>query len=234
MASTSVAIAIRLVLIVSIIGLWLTVHPETAHACSCMPPGSPSEELGEAGAVFLGRAISETVTRDEETDWDILIAEFSVATVWKGPVSQTMRIGLGGYGTSCQYSLVEGEEYIVYAHFSEHREGLWTGLCTRTIELSRGMEDLAELGEGQPPAEGTNTSMWESAESGEGERSAEGTDTSTREPAESNEGQRPGEGTDTSTAGGCSRAAGAVDLAFVGLLVGVVWSGLRKRGPDPA
>ena len=193
MASNFGRAAMGLILVVSLLGFWTMAQPKTIYACSCMFPDSPSVALEKADAVFLGRAVSVTgVEKDGYVD--SLITEFDVATVWKGPVSRTIHIGSGASEAGCGYVFTEGE-YIVYAYYSEYREGLWTGLCGRTTELSRGMEDLAELGEGEKPGNGTTTSAQEGSAS----------------------------------SGGCSRSAGAVDLAFVGLLVGVVCFGLRKR-----
>ena len=189
MASNFGRAAMGLILVVSVMVLWTMAQPETIYACSCMGPGSPSEALEEADAVFLGRAVSVT-----KVDGYSLLTEFDVATVWKGPVSRTIHIGSGASEAGCGYVFTEGE-YIVYAYYSEYREGLWTGLCGRTTELSRGMEDLAELGEGERPGEEVVAATSETAASG----------------------------------GGCSASRDAIDLAFVGLLVGLVCFGVRKR-----
>ena len=52
------SVALRLALIVPLIGTLLVVHPETSHACSRLPKDPPSLALEEADAVFVGRVVS--------------------------------------------------------------------------------------------------------------------------------------------------------------------------------
>ena len=195
MRSNFGSIAMGLVLVVALIGVWLMVHPETAYACSCGGKlESLSEALEGADAVFMGRVASVKEIRDHEDQSRI---EFDVVAYWKGPVYRTMYVATRSRDSSCSYPFDKGEEYIVYGYYSERLEGLWTGFCTRTHPIVAGWRDFtevrhAELGEGKEPGEGENASPWE-------------------------------------LRGGCSRSAGAVDLAFVGLLVGLVCFGRRKR-----
>ena len=170
MASNFGRIAMRLVLVVTLTVLWLMPHPDATYACSCMSV-SPSEAFERADAVFVGRAVSVTgveIVHGDATYVDSLITEFDVATVWKGPVEHTIHIRSGADGASCGYRFTEDGEYIVYAYYSENREGLRTGLCARTAELSWGLEDLAALGEGERPGVGANAPASASSESGGG------------------------------------------------------------------
>ena len=137
MASNLSSAAMVLALVVSLIGLWHAVQPEAVYAHQC-GRGAPSEELEEADAVFLGRVVSSSD-----------ITEFHVATVWKGPVQE--RVHLDESGPFAFRRFAVGEEYIVYAYYSEDSEDLETDDCTRTIELYGGLEDLAALGEGERP-----------------------------------------------------------------------------------
>ena len=156
-ASTLGHLALRLVLIASLIGLWAMINPEPSYACSCAERSSPSEALERADAVFMGRAVSVSYVekvRGEQTYIDSVITKFNVTAVWKGPISETTYIDHGG---PCGTSFDVGEEYIVYAYNFGRRDGLSTGLCSRTTRLSRAIEDLAELGEGASPLQAAAT-----------------------------------------------------------------------------
>ena len=140
-------------LIVLLIGVWLTTHPERSYACSCVTPGSPSEELAKSTAVFMGQVVS---VREFDRGNDIMSSldpttvEFEVATIWKGPSYETMFLTTARFGASCGFTFIEGEEYVVYS-----RDGSTVSLCSRTRPLSEAPHDLAELGKGQVPTLGT-------------------------------------------------------------------------------
>ena len=107
MASRSASIAIRLVLIVPLIGLWLMVHPERTYACSCFD-GFAFRGDGGGGCGLYGPSRLGQGSRRVEGDLtyvDSVITEFDVKTVWKGPAKQTMYIDSGG---PCGIGFIEG------------------------------------------------------------------------------------------------------------------------------
>ena len=259
MASRSASIAIRLVLIVPLIGLWYVVHPERSYACSCLEPGSPSEELEEADAVFMGRVVSVREVEKVHGDLtyvDSVITEFDVKTVWKGPVNQTMYIDSGG---PCGIGFIEGVEYIVYAYYSDHWDGLATGLCTRTTLLSWAMDDLAGLGAGTTPGQVptaprpeptntaaplvTNTPTPQATDTPTPQptntAAPQATDTPTPQPTNTAAPQATDtptpQPTDTptpdmsETSGGRGLLPYTFAMLVVALLAGLAWFGLRKR-----
>ena len=68
---------IRSALALLITGLWFLATSTASHACSCIPPLSPDEELGRAGLVFNGKVLSiekdrrlkiPVVSSDDPTD----------------------------------------------------------------------------------------------------------------------------------------------------------------------
>ena len=142
-------LAARLALGIALLGIWLSASAGTSYACSCLPPGSPTEALDYSDAVFRGRATSAHV--DETTR--IITTEFDVSVVWKGPLNRTISITTGMDGVSCGiggFSL--GAEYIVYSY------GGSTGICGRTHNLAMGFpdddyNDMEELGQGQAPTD---------------------------------------------------------------------------------
>ncbi|MXY43763.1 MAG: hypothetical protein F4Y50_06880 [Dehalococcoidia bacterium] len=147
-------VAVSFALLVSI--LWFFGNAEQVYACSCVQPGTPSEELEKISAVFAGRVVSvrhsydpdgRSVTRDDRST-----IGFEVSAVWKGTVYEDMSITTPPTGGSCGFTFEEGEEYIVYAYDSPYVEGGYTtGICSRTALLEQAQEDIDELGEGRAP-----------------------------------------------------------------------------------
>ena len=156
----SVASAVVVSLALATSFAWFLASPGQVHACSCVRPGTPTEELEKFSAVFAGRVVSvrhsydlnaASVTRDDRTT-----VGFEVSAVWKGTVHKDMSITTPPTGGSCGYTFVEGDEYIVYAYDSPYGDdGYTVGMCSRTALLSRAQVDLDELGEGQAPQAGT-------------------------------------------------------------------------------
>ncbi len=141
-----------LALLVLLVGCGYAVLPTRSFACSCVPPGSPAEELVQAAAVFRGEAVAVRTFLDGGA-WsseEPMFVKFRVETVWKGAAPQTRYITTRRSGASCGYQFVEGLEYVVYS-----RNGWSVSLCSRTRPLAEAARDLADLGPGQPPAAGT-------------------------------------------------------------------------------
>ena len=151
MTYRSRTVAIGVALIVSLIALWFLVEPEPSYACECFPPGSPSEELANSTAVFMGQVISirEFERSDNSTSGaDPTTVEFDVQTVWKGSNYGTMFLTTRRDESACGFSFRKGETYVVYSH-----DGSTVSLCSRTRRLSDAAADLAELGEGSVPVQ---------------------------------------------------------------------------------
>ena len=187
-------------LAVVVTGLWFLASPAPSYGCSCIVPGTPSEELEKSAAVFTGKVLSieknqrlkiPVVSSDDPTDIARkLKVNFQVDRVWKGYASETMSLGTAQYGASCGFTFVEGGEYLVYS-----RDGATVSLCSRTKLISDAQEDLDALGAGNPPG---------------GESSS---------PPD-----------DAPSSGRCSMAqAAAPDMAILGLAAGIIWAGLRRR-----
>ena len=81
--------AIRLGLILSLSLLWFFANTGQSLACSCVRPGSPSEELAQSSSVFAGRVVSVREFNDpnathDYSSTDPTTVEFEVDTIWKG------------------------------------------------------------------------------------------------------------------------------------------------------
>ena len=140
--------------------LWSFGDPEQVHACSCLQPGTPSEELGKSSAVFAGKVVSIQHSYDPNAasvfPEDRTTIGFEVSTVWKGAVQEDMHITTPPTGGSCGFTFIEGEEYIVYAYDSAYADGGYTvNICSRTALLDQAQADIDALGEGNAPQAGT-------------------------------------------------------------------------------
>ena len=124
---------LRILLLVSMIGLWFVVTPASTYACSCAPPGTPEEALAESELVLRG-----TVTSIGPADEPgVLRVDFDVATVWKGQRTETMSLTTQQDTAACGYPFEERVEYVVYS---------WNGVdvarCSRTAPVEFADEDL--------------------------------------------------------------------------------------------
>ena len=134
-----------------VIAFLLALH-DSGLACSCMPPGKPSEEMKESAAVFSGRVVE--IRRNQRTDdfFARVEAVIEVERVWKGVEKATVSVFTSSDSAACGYGFKEGETYLVYA--SGDKEGrLLTTICTRTRRMKDAGEDLKELGPGKEIAE---------------------------------------------------------------------------------
>ena len=153
---------LRVVLVALVLSVvWFVGYAGQVHACSCVQPGSPSEELEKFDAVFAGRVISVHYSYDPGARSvgpdDRSTIGFEVSTVWKGAVYESTTITTPPTGGSCGYRFVEGESYVVYAYDSPFGDGGYTaGICSRTALLDEAQADIDELGDGDSPLAGTS------------------------------------------------------------------------------
>ena len=154
-------LAIALVISTFAYSLW--VDAQSIGACDCDESQSFDERLSEASAVFLGR-----VTRMHFENWpfDIdsadvppdepLTVEFSVRTVWKGEVPQTIRLTTAR-SAGCGYPFDNHVDYVVLAYYTRSAMGdgeqgaLEVRACSGTKPAAEAQEDLDALGEGYAP-----------------------------------------------------------------------------------
>ncbi len=124
-------------------------NPGCAFACSCLPPGTPQEELGKSDAVFAGKVVQVSGQVDGGAAETVEV-RFEVSQVWKGAESRTVLVKTPGSSASCGFNFEQGREYVVYA--SQQEGNLTSGLCSRTTLLASAADDLAVLGSGTAPS----------------------------------------------------------------------------------
>ncbi|HSH80789.1 MAG TPA: hypothetical protein VLA19_19850, partial [Herpetosiphonaceae bacterium] len=128
---------------------FLLANPTCVFACSCLPPGTPQEELGRSDAVFAGKVVGLT-GRVDGGAVETVDVTFEVSQVWKGAASRTVQLQTPGSSASCGFNFEQGREYVVYA--SQQEGSLTSGLCSRTTLLASAADDLAALGTGTAPS----------------------------------------------------------------------------------
>lgn len=119
------------------------LHPGSfpANACSCVQPPEPLVEIGRADAVFTGRAIPQ---KEARSPWSMASSAFITWTfvdvvVWKGNLSDSVRVRTESQESACGYTFAPGREYLVYCRADS--SGLSTDLCSRTCPLEKARED---------------------------------------------------------------------------------------------
>lgn len=118
----------------------------TVFACSCVPPGSPNEELEKYTAVFSGQVLS--INRAGYAYKSSYKVNFAVEKAWKGVSEKNVVVSTATEGSICGFNFKEGERYIVYAN---GENSLSTSICSRTRSLATAQDDLSVLGEGKAP-----------------------------------------------------------------------------------
>lgn len=137
MKSLTITIGLALVIALSV------VNASPVHACSCIVPGPPREELGQSSAVFTGTVLSirpallplgtgKTVT-------------FTVDKAWKGVTDKKLTVATAKHSAECGFPFIAGQQYLVYTR-NEGGQRLSASLCSRTKELAQTQTDLDELG----------------------------------------------------------------------------------------
>lgn len=139
----------RLILSLIVLSSLLAVNPKHTFACSCIAPGTPTQELESSTAVFAGIAVNLDIPNKGQiqSTGDPVIVTFQVSRVWKGPEHNPLTVDTVRSEISCGYEFQTGQKYLVYALGTE--TNLHVSFCSRTQLLSAASEDLKALGEGK-------------------------------------------------------------------------------------
>ena len=120
--------------------LGLALWSSASLACSCIPPGTPLEEMNRSTAVFQGTAVLVGGTHDLGR-----MVTFRVDQVWKGSVDPLISVKTPTEGSLCGYNFQAGVEYLVYV-----TTGGLVHSCGRTHPLTSASVDREALGAGAP------------------------------------------------------------------------------------
>jgi MYXO-CTERM domain-containing protein len=142
-----------------VLGLAL-LRPAPAQACSCLPPPTPEESLGKASVVFEGIARMSQPSAGAITGFvqgDAIPAtrvSFEVKRRWKGDVTATFAVLTPDSSATCGRDYLQGATYIVYAQ-RQSDGAVFDLLCSRSRQVESATDDLAKLGAGTPPLDGS-------------------------------------------------------------------------------
>jgi hypothetical protein len=136
--------ASALVVIVALASLVLVIpNTNSAFACSCIPPRTPTESLYESATVFAGEVVDISENEDVGEQYGYKV-KFDFERSWKGDSVETLTVLTGYGGGDCGYGFEIGEKYLVYAYSS--KGSLNANICSRTTPLANAQEDLDALG----------------------------------------------------------------------------------------
>ncbi|MGD6778888.1 hypothetical protein ACQCT3_00475 [Sutcliffiella horikoshii] len=125
--------------------LSLPFFSSTGYACSCLPPGTPQEELSKMDAVLTGKVL------EVEENNSTTKVKLSVSETWKGVKTKEVVVYTAMDSAACGVNFEKDKDYLVYAHLEDGE--YTTYLCSRTAELTQAQSDLKELGEGTVPTD---------------------------------------------------------------------------------
>ena len=117
------------------------LHFNDLCACTCAPPGTPTEELEKSDAVFKGTVLELKVDTLRVQNTAILFfkVKLAVLAAWKGVDLGEVTLSTNFETAACGFPFEQGVDYLVYA-FSQN-DSLSTNLCTRTKKFSEAQED---------------------------------------------------------------------------------------------
>ncbi len=153
MSSRPLAVLASLVL--TVLGVLFLFPPDCASACTCALIGSQKVEgaLSDSSAVFSGEVVAVekgTATASGPGNDTVTLR---ASEVWKGTDQGTLQVSTPSQGIACGFHFEEGQEYLVYAYGGQQR--LEVDICTETKPLSKAGADLAVLGDGERPQDGS-------------------------------------------------------------------------------
>ncbi|MCA9386886.1 hypothetical protein KC669_02515 [Candidatus Dojkabacteria bacterium] len=115
------------------------ISTSTVAACSCIQPGTPTEEANKGQIIFSGTV--ESIT--EVDDLNLQVNVKPIMSWTSDLLSLSTPIATTNNSAACGYNFEEGKDYLIYAY--EHEGNLSTNICTRTQLLDTAALDIPEL-----------------------------------------------------------------------------------------
>ena len=134
-----------------VFGALFTAKAQPVYACSCVMPGTPQEEMGNADAVFSGEVVK--IEESLNTGYDVTL---QVLEAWKGVDSNLVKVHTGMGGGDCGFGFKEAEEYVVYASLTDGELQVYS--CSLTGLLSD--SDTEGLGSSTVLSESKEAPEW--------------------------------------------------------------------------
>jgi hypothetical protein len=142
----------------------ILLHPEVAWACSCFYEDSVSTEFAASDTGFVGTVTGIIDPSQIPYYFEVMqvyyafvpplpnldsygfrhqTVIFEVEDAWKGARTTYLTVRAGAGSGGCGYIFSQGKQYVVYSR--EWEGNLYTGMCSRTIEITQAAEDLSYL-----------------------------------------------------------------------------------------
>lgn len=134
---------IRVLTLLTFSYVFFFVDVSSSYACSCIPPGSVTEELEKSAAVFRGKVLQKEV--QNQNDSTPVAVQLEVKESWKGTNQANVVVYTALHSAACGYEFEVNKEYIIYAY---EQNGKWhVTLCSRTAPVESAAEDIKKLNE---------------------------------------------------------------------------------------
>lgn len=116
----------------------------SSFACSCMMPGSPSEEFKNYNYIFTG-TVESIEKEDSDSPYSRKNVEINILDKYKwADLWAKITVSTWSWWGDCGYFFKEGEDYFVYAWWEEvDKLSVW--ICSRTRSLEDASEDVEDL-----------------------------------------------------------------------------------------
>ena len=114
----------------SVLLIFAILSIQIGYGCSCLPPGKIDDiQFNKYDLIFKGKVVS--IKKKNE----VVSILFQVEDYYKGnKYSKTIKVATVAYESACGITVKRGEEWLVYAFFSNNEYN--TNLCTRTKNMN--------------------------------------------------------------------------------------------------
>jgi hypothetical protein len=148
----------RILVILALAGLGIFVGPVSpACACSCTEM-TPAESLADAELVFVGVVAKIDKPLILSNSGAPVTVTLSVSEVYKGAVTERVKVTTASDGAACGYDFVAGRSYVVLA--SNYEGSITTSLCSGNRDLAN---ESNPYGGGTVPLPGGPSDRWPGA-----------------------------------------------------------------------
>jgi hypothetical protein len=148
----------RLVVVLALVGVGIFVGPVSpACACSCAEM-TPAASFADADLVFVGVVTKVDKPLVLSNSGAPVSVTLSVSQVYKGAVTERVKVTTASDGAACGYDFVAGRSYVVLA--ANHEGAVTTGLCSGNRDLAA---ENNPYGGGTAPLPGGPSDRWPGA-----------------------------------------------------------------------
>ena len=124
---------------------FLKFYQMDALGCDCDGSSTLEAELAGSKRVFIARVISvkPDVRKSGQTVYQDVFVELQIDTVFKGPLTDNIRIRTKATVASCGYPFLKGKTYIIYTFIDQGTE--YVSYCSKTQSIEDAYKDIRKL-----------------------------------------------------------------------------------------